>query len=238
MHRMDAVVGGDIRLRMNAGLSDYRFSYGTDFGRVGLKYMPRRIELSDGHSVVLRMPVGDDFEKFPKFFMIAPGVDSVFAKVLSDDSFIGTRATAGDRDVAAVVVAFEGRVIVGEGTLRRRPECWMRHVGDIHLSVAESHAQSNLKAIMAKRLSKCAVDCDIEVVQTQVVGQSGDEVGELRQLGFRESAVLAGMAKDELGMHHDVVLMVKEIAPFAQRMESLIQDITIPGFRASFEGVY
>jgi L-amino acid N-acyltransferase YncA len=192
---------------------------------MALDAFPQKVTLKDARQVTVAVLGPDDKAALLAFYRALPIEER---QVLKDD--VSTEAWA-DRFLAKVasgevisLVAKSGKEIVAEGTLYRNLHGWMRHVGDVRLTVAPSWRRAGLGYAIAAMLVKAATDVGIEKIIAQVVESQLGARRTFEKLHFHHEAVLAHHVQDVSGIKRDLFVLANDVSDIWRAMEVLTSD--------------
>ena len=187
---------------------------------------PQTTTLKDGRQVSLAIAADVDAEALLAFYRALPIEER---QVLRDDV---TKAEWATRFLAKVkagdvlsLVAKAGAEIVAEGSLYRTRHGWMRHVGEVRLTVARDWRRLGLGLAVAGALVKLATDVGIEKLIVQVVESQLGARRTFERLGFHHEAVLQHHVIDVSGIKRDLFVMANDVSQIWSAMEALTADV-------------
>jgi len=177
-----------------------------------LSEYPKEVLLRDGSRVTLRPVVKEDEEALYQFF-----------KGMSKEDRLYLRDDVADRDVirgwmdnidyekVLPIVALDGDKIVADATLHRNPHGWMRHVGEIRMSVAGSHRGRGLARMIAAEIFHQAVGLGLDKLVAEMLTIQNNAKRVFTRLGFHEEALLKDHGMDAAGNKHDLIIMSNDV---------------------------
>ncbi len=190
-----------------------------------LDTLPKTITLRDGKKLQMSLLEVADCLSLVEFYRRLPEQDR---QVLKDDVTTKDWADRFLRKVAThevvCLVAKDGEQVVAEGSLYRTLKGWMRHVGEIRLTVARPMRRQGLGMAMASTLVKIATDLGMEKLIVQLVENQLGTRRTFEKLGFQKEAVLPRHVKDISGTKRDLIVMANDISQIWAAMEALVQD--------------
>ena len=186
---------------------------------------PMEVPLRDGMVVRIRAMELKDGPAVLEFFRALPEEDRLF---LRDDvtrpEWLDRFARQIDYNTLVPLVAEHGRKVVGNAALYRPLHGWSVHVGEIRVAVARSFQGKGLGTVLARELTRIAVEGGLEKLVASVVDNQIGAKRAFEKLGFRPEAVLKGHVKDIHGAKRDLVIMANDVSYIWEAMESLVQD--------------
>lgn len=177
-----------------------------------LNEYPKEVTLRDGSKVTMRPVVKEDEEALYQFF-----------KGMSKEDRLYLRDDVADRDVirgwmenidyekVLPILAFDGDVVVADATLHRNPHGWMRHVGEIRMSVAGSHRGKGLARVIAAEIFQQAVGLGLDKLVAEMLTIQNNAQRVFTRLGFEEEAILKNHGIDATGKKHDLIIMSNDV---------------------------
>lgn len=177
-----------------------------------LKEYPKEVTLRDGSNVTLRPVVKEDEEALYQFFK---GMNKEDRLYLRDDvanrEIINGWMENIDYEKVLPILAVDGEKIVADATLHRNPHGWMRHVGEIRMSVAGSHRGKGLARIIAAEIFQQAVGFGLDKLVAEMLTIQKNAQRVFERLGFQEEAVLKNHGMDATGKKHDLIIMSNDV---------------------------
>jgi len=177
-----------------------------------LKEYPKEVVLRDGSKVLMRPVVKDDEEALYQFFKGMSKEDRLYLRddVASRDVIHGWMANI-DYEKVLPILAFDGGNVVADATLHRNPHGWMRHVGEIRMSVAGSHRGKGLARIIAAEIFQQAVGLGLDKLVAEMLTIQNNAQRVFARLGFQEEAILKDHGMDATGKKHDLIIMSNDV---------------------------
>ncbi len=173
---------------------------------------PKEVTLRDGSLVTLRPVVKEDEDALYHFFSGMSKEDLLYLRddVANRDVIHGWMESI-DYEKVLPILAIDSDVIIADATLHRNPHGWMRHVGEIRMSVAGSHRGKGLARIIAAEIFQQAVGLGLDklVAQMLTIQKSAQHV--FTRLGFKEEAILKDHGMDATGKKHDLIIMSNDV---------------------------
>jgi RimJ/RimL family protein N-acetyltransferase len=193
---------------------------------------PKDVALKDGRRVKIRLLKSGDFDQLLAFFKGLPDSDRLFLQHnVTDPDLVRKWTTHLDFDHIIPLVAEDDGKIVADGTLHLSPHGWMQHVGQIRLAISPSHRHLGLGTVVAHELVQLAEDKNLDKLYANVIEDDGVSVKLLQRLGFKITAVLKDLVKDQVGKKRNLAIMMNDVADLGRILEDWIQDSMISGYR-------
>ena len=179
---------------------------------MNLDEYPKEITLRDNSKVILRPLVKEDEKALNKFFQGLHEEDRLFMRdVVTDTDIIRGWLKNRDYDKILPILALDGDIIVADATLHREPHSWMRHVGQIRMSVAGSHRGRGLARVIGAEIFRQAVASGLDKLVAEMLTVQRNAQRVFTRLGFKEEAVLKDFGMDNLGNKHDLIIMCNNV---------------------------
>jgi RimJ/RimL family protein N-acetyltransferase len=177
-----------------------------------LNEYPKEVALRDGSKVMLRPVVKEDEEALYQFFKGMSKEDRLYLRddVASREIIHGWMENI-DYEKVLPILAFDGDKVVADATLHRNPHGWMRHVGEIRMSVAGSHRGKGLARIIAAEIFQQAVGLGLDKLVAEMLTIQNNAQRVFTRLGFQEEAILKNHGMDATGKKHDLIIMSNDV---------------------------
>jgi len=177
-----------------------------------LKEYPKEVTLRDGSKVILRVVVKEDEEALYQFFKGMSKEDRLYLR----DDVANREVISGwmeniDYDKVLPILAIDGDKIVADATLHKNPHGWMRHVGEIRMSVAGSYRGRGLARIIAAEIFQQAVGFGLDKLVAEMLTIQKNAQRVFTRLGFKEEAILKDHGMDAAGKKHDLIIMSNDV---------------------------
>ncbi|UCF88219.1 MAG: GNAT family N-acetyltransferase [bacterium] len=173
---------------------------------------PKEVNLRDGSKVILRPVVKEDEEALYQFFKGLSKEDRLYLRddVANRDVIRGWMENL-DYEKVLPILAFDGDKVVADATLHRNPHGWMRHVGEIRMSVAGSHRGRGLARIVAAEIFQQAVGLGLDKLVAEMLTIQNNAQRVFTRLGFVQEAILKDHGMDAKGKKHDLIIMSNDV---------------------------
>ena len=158
--------------------------------------------------VSFRSMRAEDKELFANFLRLLPRKDNYYLLVdVRNDQTIQRWMDKIESGQTIGVVALEGGQMVGYCNLRTNDLPWIRHVGEIRMSVGAAHRGKGLGRILAGKIFSIARERGLQKLWVRMaISQEASQVV-FQNLGFRSEAILSDFVKNENGLTEDLVIM-------------------------------
>ncbi len=187
--------------------------------------LPPTLVLRDGSGVELEVFRPEDAPALQAFYRAIPEEDRLYLKedVCQDAWAQRFAAKVAEGSIVCIVAKANG-IVVGEGSLHRTLHGWVRHVGEVRITVAPDWRRRGLGRALASALVKVATDLGIEKIMAQVVEKQAAARRIFQKLGFHQEAVLPRHIQDLSGAKRDLFLLANDVSQIWAAMEALVSD--------------
>jgi len=189
-----------------------------------LSGLPKTATLKDGTKVTLRPMEPGDLGALHTFFTErVPVEDRQYLRYdVADRKEIERWIANLPHTRIERVLMFEGDEVIGDGAIEHHPQGWTRHVADIRLVVARNRQGKGAGLVLLKELVHQAQHKKAEIIKAQAYERNSAALAVFKKLGFRQEAVLHGLAVDLAGERQDLVVMVRDVEELWQAMEDML----------------
>jgi len=174
-----------------------------------IEAFPKEVCLRDGSRVLVKALEAGDEQALLDFFLRVPEEERFFLKEDVTAPDVVDRWVR-ERDVrrALALLAMDGPRVVADAVLIRRRGNSRSHIGELRVVVAPEYRERGLGTALIRELCDVADDAGLEKVMFELVADREQEaIRAAEWLGFLRVATIEGGAVDQMGHHHDVVLM-------------------------------
>jgi GNAT superfamily N-acetyltransferase len=170
---------------------------------------PKEVGLRDGSRVLVRSLEDGDEQALLDFFLRIPEGERFFLKEdVTAPDVVDRWVRERDFRRALALLAMDGSRVVADAVLIRRRGNSRSHIGEIRVVVAPEYRERGLGTALIRELCDVADDAGLEKVMFELVADREQEaIRAAEWLGFLRVATIEVGAVDQLGHHHDVVLM-------------------------------
>ena len=192
-----------------------------------LNEYPKAVNLRDGSKISIRPALKEDEEALFQFFKGLSKEDRLYLR----DDVLDREVIHGwmeNLDYAKVlpILAFDGDTIVADATLHRNPHGWMRHVGEIRMSVAGSHRGRGLARIIAAEIYQQAIGYGLDKLIAEMLTIQKNAQRVFTRLGFDEEAVLKDHGMDVDGKKHDLIIMSNDVTTLWEKWAEFAESVS------------
>jgi GNAT superfamily N-acetyltransferase len=186
----------------------------TELARhIGARY-PREVRLRDGTTLTFAPLVASDGPMLEDLLHAIPADEQrFFRRDSSEAGRVERWCRELDYEHYFPLVAWDGGAIVADGVLEREPGWWTAHVGRFRVMVHPDYRRRGLATRIARELIDVARDLHLHKLVCETAGEQESEIELARSLGFDEAARLPEFICDRDGHLHELVLLIKELAP-------------------------
>ena len=190
-----------------------------------LEGFPQQVTLRDGRDIIIRPLEAVDGADLVEFYSGLPEEEREYLRDdVTKSDWIERFLRKVDFVEVVSLVAQHGSRLVGEGTLYRSSHGWMRHVGELRVSVAESFRRQGVGAAMARALVKTGIGMGVEKLLVQMVDKQPGVRRTFEKLGFVLEATLRNHVKDLHGHKRDMLVLSNDVSHIWQAMETMVAD--------------
>ena len=153
-----------------------------------------------------------DREAFLAFARSVPEDDLLFLPAsIAEDRVVDQWLEEMSAGRTATVLAFDGDMLVGFGSLHYAASPWTRHVGEIRLMLAPQYRGRGLGHRLGDELLSVAQAVGVTKVIAYMTLEQSDARQAFRQLGFITEALLPNHAMRADGETTDLILMANDV---------------------------
>ena len=105
------------------------------------------------------------------------------------------------------LVAWEDDAVVGYATFHRGSACWMRHVAELRVVVAESSRGIGIGRLLLELAFEMVLEMGVTKVIARMTPEQSGALKLFQRLGFSQEAVLRDHALDANGLTHDLLVL-------------------------------
>jgi L-amino acid N-acyltransferase YncA len=159
-------------------------------------------------SVTFRPLRTEDKELFKSFIRSLPRKDNYYLMVdVHDDQAISRWMKRVESGEIIGVIALEGSQMIGYCNLHTNNLPWIRHVGEMRMSVSAAHRGRGIGKALAGEIFSIARARGLKKLLARM---ASGQLGALKlfySLGFRTQAILTGCVQNENGVTENLVIM-------------------------------
>ncbi len=170
------------------------------------------ITLKDGTKVILKQMTSRDREGVHAFFARLPEEDTKFLKedVRKPETVEAWCRNINPGRVLPLLAEVNG-MIVADATLHRRAHGWLKHVGELRITVDPTYRRKDLGAHLLEELVRYAIDQGLEKLVAETLAEEVPARRALERFGFKETASIPGLVKDQTGTYRDLLIFLLDL---------------------------
>jgi ribosomal protein S18 acetylase RimI-like enzyme len=168
---------------------------------------PRESHFRD-RSINFRLMGAEDKEQFKNFIRSLPHEDNFYLMLdVHNDRAIDRWMKGVESGQTISVIALEKDQIVGYCNLHRNVLPWIRHVGEIRMSVSRAYRGLGVGKTLANQVFGIARECGLQKIWARMAASQEAAQNVFHSLGFRTEALLSDFVMNENGRTEDLVIM-------------------------------
>jgi GNAT superfamily N-acetyltransferase len=175
--------------------------------------------LKDGTEVILRPMTRKDRQAVGDFFgQLTPSVLQYARNDVTDPKVLDQWFDQLNYDRVFPLLAFKGDKVVANASLHRVGYGWRKHLGTLRIIVEPSFHGKGLGTLMINELVDLAHEFGLEKLMVEFPLRAHGALAMFKKSGFSPRAVIEGLMKDRHGENLDIVIMVMDVAAYANRI--------------------
>lgn len=172
---------------------------------------PRAVD-TGGRSLTLRPMTRADCDLMLGFARGLPEEDLLFLPIdITRPEVVSKWAALVEASLRFTVLALDGDVLAGYGSLHRQETQWTRHLGEIRIIVGTPYRGTGLGGVLATEILDVAREAGLSKIVAQMPRDQAGARSVFRKLGFDLESMLADWVIDTAGNTHDLVIMAYEV---------------------------
>ena len=161
-----------------------------------------------GWSVTFRFLRAEDQELFKNFIRSLPHKDNFYLLVdVRNEQAIERWMERVESGHTLSVIALENDRMIGYCNLHTNEPPWIRHVGEIRMSVAGAYRGRGLGRTLAHEVFALARARGLKKIWARMASSQEAAQKVFHSLGFHSEALLSDFVKNENGLTEDLVIM-------------------------------
>ena len=185
---------------------------------------PRRVALSDGRSVELRLMTAADRERVLAFARGLPEDDLLFLRVdLTQPDVVDEWIRAIAAELTLSIVAVEDGQLAGYASVHRNAARWTRRVGEIRVNVGPEYRSLGLGRNLTAQIVDVARALGLRKLSAHMTTDQAGARSAFKRLGFTPEAVLADYVEDRSGAPRDLLIMSYDLEGLSDRVDEPLQ---------------
>jgi L-amino acid N-acyltransferase YncA len=175
-------------------------------------------KLKDGTEIILRPMTRNDRESVGDFFgRMTPSVLQYVRNEVSDPKVLDQWFEDLNHDRVFPLLAFKDNKVVANATLHRVSFGWRKHLGTLRIVVDPELHGKGLGTLMINELIELAQEFGLEKLMVELPLRAQGALAIFKKAGFSPRAVIEGLMKDRHGQNLDIVIMVMDVAVYANK---------------------
>jgi len=168
-----------------------------------------------GRPVTFRLMRADDKELFKAFIRALPQEDNFYLLLdVQKDAAIDDWMKGIESGRTLSVIALDDNQIVGYCNLHTNELPWIRHVGEIRMSVSPAERGRGLGKALANEVFAIAKARGLQKIWARMAASQRSAQNVFESLGFHAEALLADFVQDSKGRTEDLVIMSYDVTGF------------------------
>ena len=168
---------------------------------------PREAQFG-GRPVTFRSLRAEDKELFKSFIRSLPRKDNYYLLVdVHDDQAINRWMSRVESGEIIGVIALESNQMIGYCNLHTNNLPWIRHVGEMRMSVSAAHRGRGIGKALAGEIFSIARARGLKKLWARMAVSQEAAQNVFKSLGFRAEALLSDFVTNENGLTEDLVIM-------------------------------
>ncbi len=189
-------------------------------------FTKREITLKDGSVVKFRLLERGDRDRLFRFFQELRPQDRLNMRDdVTNPAVIQRWFDKLNFENVIPILAIHDGNIVGDGTLHRDSHGWMRHVGEVRITVHPDYQRLGLGYALAKELFIMAADFGIDKIVATMMDHQDGAIRMFERLGFKEEGRFQRHVRDAKGELHDLVVMIVDLRELMNQMEDTVREL-------------
>ena len=158
--------------------------------------------------VTFRLMGVEDKELFKNFIRSLPREDNFYLMLdVYNDRAIDEWMKAVESGQTICVIALEKDQMIGYCNIHRNGLSWVRHVGEIRMSVSRAYRGLGVGKTLANEAFAIARECGLQKIWARMPASQEAAQNVFHSLRFRAEALLSDFVMNENGRTEDLVIM-------------------------------
>ena len=176
-------------------------------------------KLKNGTEVLLRPMVKADRKAVGDFFgQLTSSVLQYVRNDVTDPKVLDQWFDQLNYDRVFPLLAFKDNKLVANATLHRVGYGWRKHLGTIRIVVEPEFHGKGLGTLLINELVDLSHEFGLEKLMVEFPLKAQGALAMFKKAGFSPRAVIEGLMKDRHGDNLDIVIMVMDVAAYADRL--------------------
>lgn len=183
-----------------------------------MKKLQKNGKLKDGSKVILRPMVKSDRKAVGDFFArLTPSVLQYVRNDVTDPKVLDKWFDQLDYEHVFPLLAFQGDKVVANASLHRVAHGWRKHLATIRIVVDPEFHGKGLGTLMINELIDLAMEFGLEKLMVEFPLRAHGALAMFKKAGFSPRGVIEGLMKGRHGEDLDIVIMVMDVAAYADK---------------------
>ena len=183
-----------------------------------MKHLTKKGKLKDGSEVLLRPMVKSDREALGTFFSrLTPSVLQYVRNDVTNPNVLDQWFNQLNYDRVFPLLAFKDDEVVANASLHRVAHGWRKHLGTIRIVVESEFHDKGLGTLMINELVDLSQEFGLEKLMVEFPLRAHGALAMFKKAGFSPRGVIEGLMKGRHGEDLDIVIMVMDVAAYADR---------------------
>jgi len=181
--------------------------------------LKKKGKLKNGTEVLLRPMVKADRKAVGDFFgRLTASVLQYVRNDVTDPKVLDKWFDQLNYNRVFPLLAFKDNKVVANATLHRVGYGWRKHLGILRIVVEPAFHGKGLGTLMINELVDLSHEFGLEKLMVEFPLRAHGALAMFKKAGFSPRAVIEGLMKDRHGENLDIVIMVMDVAAYADRI--------------------
>ena len=187
-----------------------------------MKDLKKNGKLKDGSEVLLRPMVKSDRKALGDFFnQLPPSVLQYVRNDVTNPTVLDQWFEQLNYQRVFPLLAFQDDKVVANASLHRVSYGWRKHLGTIRIVVDPELHGKGLGTLMINELVDLAMEFGLEKLMVEFPLRAHGALAMFKKSGFSPRGVIEGLMKGRHGEDLDIVIMVMDVAAYADKRRPL-----------------
>jgi GNAT superfamily N-acetyltransferase len=184
-----------------------------------MKDLKKKGKLKDGTVVLLRPMVKADRKGLGDFFIrLTPSVLQYVRNDVTDPKVLDKWFDQLNYDRVFPLLALKDEKVMANASLHRVSYGWRKHLATVRIVVDPALHGKGLGTLMINELVDLAQEFGIEKLMVEFPLKAQEALAMFKKAGFSPRGVIEGLMKDRHGEDLDIVIMVMDVAAYADKL--------------------
>lgn len=183
-----------------------------------MKDLIKKGKLKDGTEVLLRPMVKGDRKSVGDFFSrLSPSVLQYVRNDVTNPKVLDQWFDQLNYERVFPLLAFQGEKVLANASLHRVTHGWRKHLGTVRIVVDQEFHEKGLGTLMINELVDLALEFGLEKLMVEFPLRAHGALAMFKKAGFSPRGVIEGLMKGRHGEDLDIVIMVMDVAAYADK---------------------